>query len=208
MVCGAVDSSLPCSLRRGGPQRGVVSFRPCIPWHAYSEATIRKAVTMVQLCILVNRIMALPAVLMKWTGSVARMAGDLLPGARCVSVDHRTVLRWVQRDADAAARFFRQMLQASYALAPRVITVDKNAAYAPAFEALQQEGMLPETCRRRPCPGSATSSLRGLPSGRPSPRPGLSTSHSGWQPTERLPHLSAHPVQFLQLPQKRQSPGS
>ena len=55
------------------------------------------------------------------------------------------------RDADAAERFFRQVLQASHALTPRVITVDKNAAYPPAFEALQQERILPETCRLRPC---------------------------------------------------------
>ena len=32
------------------------------------------------------------------------------------------------RDADAAERFFRQVLQASHTLTPRVITVDKNAA--------------------------------------------------------------------------------
>jgi IS6 family transposase len=55
------------------------------------------------------------------------------------------------RDAEAAERFFRQVLHASHALTPRVITVDKNAAYPPAFEALQQEKMLPETCVLRPC---------------------------------------------------------
>jgi transposase-like protein len=41
------------------------------------------------------------------------------------------------RDADAAEGFFRQVLQASHTLTPRVITVDKNAAYPPAFESLQ-----------------------------------------------------------------------
>jgi transposase-like protein len=40
------------------------------------------------------------------------------------------------RDADAAARIFRQVLQASHALTPRVITVAKNAAYPAAFEVL------------------------------------------------------------------------
>jgi transposase, IS6 family len=55
------------------------------------------------------------------------------------------------RDADAAERFFRQVLQASHTLTPRVITVDKNAAYPPAFEALQQESMLPESCVLRQC---------------------------------------------------------
>jgi transposase, IS6 family len=53
------------------------------------------------------------------------------------------------RDAEAAERFFRQVLQASHTLTPRVITVDKNAAYPPAFEALQQDSTLPETCLLR-----------------------------------------------------------
>jgi transposase-like protein len=55
------------------------------------------------------------------------------------------------RDADAAERFFCQVLWASHTLTPWVITVDKNAAYPPAFAALQQEGMLPEICLIRPC---------------------------------------------------------
>jgi IS6 family transposase len=55
------------------------------------------------------------------------------------------------RDAEAAERFFRQVLQASHTLTPRVITVDKNAAYPPAFESLQQEQTLPDTCQLRPC---------------------------------------------------------
>jgi IS6 family transposase len=54
------------------------------------------------------------------------------------------------RDAEAAERFFRQVLQASHMRTPPVITVDKNAAYPPAFEALQQEGILPETCQLKP----------------------------------------------------------
>jgi transposase, IS6 family len=55
------------------------------------------------------------------------------------------------RDADAAERFFRQVLQVSHALTPRVITVDKNAAYPLAFDALQRDGSLPETCLLRQC---------------------------------------------------------
>jgi transposase, IS6 family len=53
------------------------------------------------------------------------------------------------RDADAAERSFRQVLQVSHALTPRVITVDKNAAYPLAFDALQHDGTLPETCLLR-----------------------------------------------------------
>lgn len=53
---------------------------------------------------------------------------------------------------DAAERFFRQALQVSHALTPRrVITVDKNAAYPLAFDALQHDGSLPETCLLRQC---------------------------------------------------------
>jgi IS6 family transposase len=55
------------------------------------------------------------------------------------------------RDAEAAERFFRQVLQAFHTRTPRVITVDQNAAYPPAFELLQQEGTLPEICRLRKC---------------------------------------------------------
>jgi len=55
------------------------------------------------------------------------------------------------RDAEAAERFFRQVLHASDTLTPRVITVDKNAAYPPAFGSLQQEKMLPENCQLRQC---------------------------------------------------------
>ena len=55
------------------------------------------------------------------------------------------------RDADGAERFFRQVLHGSHTLAPRVITVDKNAAYPPAFEALQREKTLPENCQLRQC---------------------------------------------------------
>jgi IS6 family transposase len=55
------------------------------------------------------------------------------------------------RDADAAERFFRQVLQAAHTNIPRVITVDKNPTYPVAFEALQRDGTLPETCLLRQC---------------------------------------------------------
>jgi transposase, IS6 family len=44
------------------------------------------------------------------------------------------------RDADAAERFFRQVLQASHTRPPRVITVDKNAAYPMAFDLAHRAG--------------------------------------------------------------------
>jgi transposase, IS6 family len=55
------------------------------------------------------------------------------------------------RDADAAERFCRQVLQASQTLIPRVMTVARNAAYPPAFAALQQEGRRPAPWVRRQC---------------------------------------------------------
>jgi transposase, IS6 family len=55
------------------------------------------------------------------------------------------------RDAEAAERFFRRVLRASHTRTPRVITVDKNAAYPVAFDALQQDGTLPNACQLRQC---------------------------------------------------------
>jgi transposase, IS6 family len=55
------------------------------------------------------------------------------------------------RDAEAAARFFRKVLDASHTTIPRVITVDRHAAYPLAFDALQHDGTLPETCLLRQC---------------------------------------------------------
>ncbi len=48
-----------------------------------------------------------------------------------------------QRNAPAAERFFRKTLGASHTTAPRAITVDKNAAYPRAVEALKQAEQLP-----------------------------------------------------------------
>jgi IS6 family transposase len=55
------------------------------------------------------------------------------------------------RDADAAEQFFRKVMDAGHTATPRVMTVDKNAAYPPTFEALQHDGTLPETCKLRQC---------------------------------------------------------
>jgi transposase, IS6 family len=55
------------------------------------------------------------------------------------------------RDAKAAERFFRKALRASHTAPPRVITVDKHAAYPLAFDTFQQDGTLPETCLLRAC---------------------------------------------------------
>jgi len=72
---------------------------------------------------------------------------------RAVDSEGQTIdfLLSATRDANAAARFFRKALRARHTATPRVITVDKNAAYPPAFETLQQERTLPESCTLRQC---------------------------------------------------------
>ena len=49
-----------------------------------------------------------------------------------------------KRDAEAAKRFFRKTLHASHTTTPRVINVDKNAAYPKAVAELKAEGLLPD----------------------------------------------------------------
>jgi IS6 family transposase len=50
------------------------------------------------------------------------------------------------RAAEAAKRFFSKTLAASHISEPRVITVDKNAAYPKAFNELKEEGIIPKSC--------------------------------------------------------------
>lgn len=47
-------------------------------------------------------------------------------------------------DSQAAKHFFVTALTAYHTASPRVINVDKNAAYPKAFAALKAEGQLPE----------------------------------------------------------------
>lgn len=47
-----------------------------------------------------------------------------------------------KRDGKAAARFFRKVLGAKHTQTPRVITVDKNAAYPVAVDELKQDKTL------------------------------------------------------------------
>jgi transposase, IS6 family len=53
------------------------------------------------------------------------------------------------RDAQAAKQFFVKILAASHTTEPRVINVDKNAAYPKAFTELKAEGNIPESCTLR-----------------------------------------------------------
>jgi transposase-like protein len=53
------------------------------------------------------------------------------------------------RDAQAAKRFFAKALQASHTVTPRVITVDKNAAYPKALKEMKAAGDLAASCELR-----------------------------------------------------------
>jgi IS6 family transposase len=72
---------------------------------------------------------------------------------RAVDSEGHTLDFWLSatREAQAAERFFRKALRAQHTATPRVITVDQNPAYPPAFEALQQAGDLPDSCTLRQC---------------------------------------------------------
>jgi transposase-like protein len=54
------------------------------------------------------------------------------------------------RHAQAAEYFFRPLLGDGHTGAPRVINVDRNAAYPPAFKALPEAGQFTPECALRP----------------------------------------------------------
>jgi transposase-like protein len=54
-----------------------------------------------------------------------------------------------KRDATAAERFFRKTLSATHTQTPRVINVDKNAAYPKAADTLKTKEVLPESTQLR-----------------------------------------------------------
>jgi len=54
-----------------------------------------------------------------------------------------------KRDARTAERFFRKAMNSTYNQSPRVINVDKNAAYPPAIDELTEDQTLTETTQLR-----------------------------------------------------------
>ncbi len=54
-----------------------------------------------------------------------------------------------KRDTQAAKRFFRKTLKAIHTSSPRVITVDRNAAYPKAIDELKQKQELPKQVKLR-----------------------------------------------------------
>ena len=53
------------------------------------------------------------------------------------------------RDTQAGKQFFLKTLATSHTTEPRVINVDKNAAYPKAFAELKAEGIIPIACELR-----------------------------------------------------------
>jgi IS6 family transposase len=70
---------------------------------------------------------------------------------RAVDSAGNTLDFWLSstRDGKAAQQFFLKTLAASHAMEPRVINVDKNAAYPQAFNGLKSEGHISERCALR-----------------------------------------------------------
>lgn len=71
---------------------------------------------------------------------------------RAVDSDGKTLdfLLNETRSTRAVKRFFRKALGQSHVSVPRVINVDKNAAYMGAVQDLKDDNLLPKTCERRP----------------------------------------------------------
>ena len=70
---------------------------------------------------------------------------------RAVDSAGNTLDFWLSetRDTEAAKRFFHKALTAAHTVTPRVINVDKNAAYPKALKELKGEGIVPESCELR-----------------------------------------------------------
>ena len=70
---------------------------------------------------------------------------------RAVDSDGQTIEFFfsAQRDAAAAQAFFEKALGAAHTVTPRVINVDKNAAYPKAVETLKTNQQLPLDCELR-----------------------------------------------------------
>ncbi|WP_040447748.1 IS6 family transposase [Ktedonobacter racemifer] len=80
-----------------------------------------------------------------------KVKGEWTYWYRAVDSQGKTLEFWLSatRDAQAAKRFFMRALGACHTVMPRVITVDKNAAYAKAFHELETAGVVQALCELR-----------------------------------------------------------
>ncbi len=80
-----------------------------------------------------------------------KVKGEGLYQYRAVDSDGQTIAFFfsAKRDAAAAHAFFEKALGAPHSVTPRVINVDKNAAYPKAMETLKINPQLPADCELR-----------------------------------------------------------
>src|SRR5215212_5292127 len=80
-----------------------------------------------------------------------KVKGQWLYQYRAVDSEGHTVEFWfsAKRDAAAAQAFFEKALGAPHVVIPRVINVDKNAAYPKAIGGLRAVKLLPSDCALR-----------------------------------------------------------
>lgn len=80
-----------------------------------------------------------------------KVKGEWVYLYRAVDSQGNTLEFWlsVTRDAQAAKCFFTKALHASHTVTPRVITVDKNAAYPKALKEMKAAGDLAASCELR-----------------------------------------------------------
>jgi transposase, IS6 family len=81
----------------------------------------------------------------------AKVKGEWVYLYRAVDSQGNTLEFWLSatRDAQAAKHFVAKALDASHTMVPRVITVDKNAAYPKAFKEMQAAGDIAACCELR-----------------------------------------------------------
>ena len=82
-----------------------------------------------------------------------KVKGEMKYLYRAVDSTGQTIdfLLTAKRDTAGAKRFFYRVFQTPGNLTPRVINVDKNAAYPAAVRELKAEGVLPQRTRLRQC---------------------------------------------------------
>jgi transposase-like protein len=81
----------------------------------------------------------------EWMKLISRVFGEWKYLYRAVDSQGNTLDNMIERQKGctcASERFFRKVLKAEHNQTPRVINVDKNAAYPPAIDSLTQDQTL------------------------------------------------------------------
>jgi len=80
-----------------------------------------------------------------WTKLTSKSGVEVSLSGGGFNGQHVRLHNEAKRDGKAAARFFRKVLKPEHTQAPRVVTVDKNAAYPVAMEVKGDETLAAET---------------------------------------------------------------